>query len=174
MILLSVTNDGLNTNDYNQLKNEFIASYGYRKCFLLDKLDKMGLFESTEGREDTRPISSSSTSSLSSNNLLRNEILNSKLIRPFQRLRRNNYQTILKKLQIIPDLNELRRRDQDMSYYFNASYRPILCKYIEEILFHDKTNQQRANLFEETNKLFPGEYSFICRNASLRSNNYNP
>jgi hypothetical protein len=48
MILLSKTSDGLSSIDYSQLTTQFLQNYGYDKVFLLQKLQKIGLFESVD------------------------------------------------------------------------------------------------------------------------------
>jgi hypothetical protein len=80
-----------------------------------------------------------------------------------------------------------------MSYLFNGNYRPIICKYIEQvgstheylisqdkrknnihnkiaykILFADRSSQQKIKEFEEITKLFPGDYEYIARTSSAR------
>ena len=57
MILLSKTNDGLSSSDYNQLANQFLQNYGYEKIFLLQNLQRIGLFETSESASNDSKLS---------------------------------------------------------------------------------------------------------------------
>ena len=59
MILLSKTNDGLSSSDYNQLVNQFLQNYGYEKIFLLQNLQRVGLFETSESSSNDSKLSRS-------------------------------------------------------------------------------------------------------------------
>jgi hypothetical protein len=59
MILLSKTNDGLSSSDYNQLANQFLQNYGYEKIFLLQNLQRVGLFETSESASNDSKLSRS-------------------------------------------------------------------------------------------------------------------
>ena len=79
-----------------------------------------------------------------------------------------NYQTILKKLSIVsityqltstifyvenywynqtPFDSEIKDRTKDMSYYFNGVYRPILSKYIEQVITNFKAKMSSFDIY---------------------------
>jgi hypothetical protein len=159
MILLSKTNDGLSTGDYNQLVNQFLHSYGNENVFLINRLKKVGFFETSDsasGKDDSK------------SNLLKIQQQLSTRIK-FT----TNYGTISRKLDIIPgDLNpstlKSMSKDVDPAYAFNGSYRPILCQYISQILFSD-TKQN----IEDISKLFIGDYDFKSKSANSVRNRFN-
>jgi hypothetical protein len=62
MILLSLTNDGLKQKHYNSIVNKFYVSYGYDKFSLIDKLEKIGLFEFIEDQNNLSRTSVSDSS----------------------------------------------------------------------------------------------------------------
>lgn len=153
MILLSKTNDGLSSSDHTQLTNQFLQNYGYEKIFLLQNLQRVGLFETSDSNAATdQKFSRIEVGSKSFVQTLTNRLKFS-----------NNYSSIIKKLGIIPS-NELSQNEikSDLSYAFNGQYRPILCKYITKMLFPENN---KAN-FEEISKLFPGEYELKSRGTS--------
>ena len=159
MILLSKTNDGLSTGDYNQLVNQFLHSYGNEKIFLINKLKRVGFFETSDsasGKDDSK------------SNLLKIQQQLSTRIK-FT----TNYGTISRKLDIIPgDLNpsslKSMSKDVDSAYAFNGSYRPILCQYISQILFSE--NKQNV---DDISKLFIGDYDFKSKSANSVRNRFN-
>lgn len=170
MILLSQTNDALSVSDYKQLTTQFLQNYGYDKVFLLQKLQRIGLFE---------PVDATVPQNDSKSNLLRitSEAAGTKKFVQHFTTRLNyttNYSSIVKKLAIIPgELSQSQLKsdsnDTDMSYAFNGQYRPILCKYISQILFPE-TNKQT----DEVSKLLQGDYEFRSRSSySVRSRTNN-
>lgn len=158
MVLLSRTNDGLSSSDYNQLCNQFLHNYGFDKLFLLQRLQKAGFFESSDLA--TSPLVPNDSKS----NLLKTE-LSQKLVKNFANKLKysTNYSNIVKKLDILPGDLSKREARSDMSYAYNSLYRPIMCKYISQILFPENGNR---NLTSEFAKLFPGDYEFINRASS--------
>lgn len=171
MILLSKTNDGLSVSDYNQLTTQFVQNYGHDKVFLLQKLQRMGLFECVDVAVPQND---------SKSNLLRitSEAAGTKKFVQHFATKLNfstNYSSIVKKLHIIPgelSPSQLKSdsKNTDLSYAFNGQYRPILCKYISQILFPDDTRSS----FEEITKLLPGDYEYKSKgNFSVRNRESN-
>lgn len=131
LCLLSLTSDGIPSKQYKSLMTQFAQSYGFEKMLSLHNLRKLHILMEQEAVL-TKPLGNLAAAMA----------------------KRNTFQTLVKKLNLIPkSAEEINLKSpRDMSYVFSGAYSPLSCRLVEEIL-----NRDGLSGLEDVTKLLPGE-----------------
>lgn len=118
MCLLSVTQNGLTTEEANKLKTLFVSAYGYNYLPLFCNLEKLGLFVI----QPSFNVAEFTASTLA-NKVAQVVPLSSK---------KGALHQMIQKLKLIPNHKESSnlKNPSDMSYVFSGSYIPAACQLV--------------------------------------------
>uniref|UniRef100_A0A1B6DTV4 Vacuolar protein sorting-associated protein 33B n=1 Tax=Clastoptera arizonana TaxID=38151 RepID=A0A1B6DTV4_9HEMI len=142
--LQSITQDGMSSDELNNVKNEFLHAFGYKYLTSFHKLERLGLLT-----EQHSLISSEATAGIIASKVVQVVSLPTN--------RRSAFYTMAQKLKLFPELQEKYdlKNPKDMSYVFNGAYIPAVCQ-IANILLKQELS------FDELIKIVP--------NCSLKMN----
>ncbi|GFR19338.1 vacuolar protein sorting-associated protein 33B [Trichonephila clavata] len=150
MCLLSISQDGLLSSEYESLATQFRQSYGCKYVSTLYKLNKLGILV------EQAPLYQPSTSRGSK----LTEVATSKATKIAEKVvtavnfpKYSSFRTITKKFNLIPIEEEgvNLKKPTDMSYVFGGSYAPLIGRITEQVAIHGTLKS-----FEDSMKLLPG------------------
>lgn len=144
LCLLSLTQDGIPSQEYKTLTQQFLQSHGHHHMWTFHLLKKLGLCQD----QGASRIGGAAASAMA-------PTLASKVAAAMASLpRATRFSAITKRLSLIPpnagDSYDL-KNPRDMGYVFSGAYIPVVCRLVEQILLKDGIHG-----YEDALKLLPG------------------
>ncbi|XP_022108783.1 vacuolar protein sorting-associated protein 33B-like isoform X2 [Acanthaster planci] len=119
MCLLSLTQNGLPSKDYQTLQTHFLQSHGHKHLLTFSNLRKLGMYTEQPSVEVTKMTATD----------VRNKITDKAL------MKKTAFRMLCKKLTLIPKSGEVNLRSpEDMSYVFSGAFTPLTCRLVEQVL----------------------------------------
>ncbi|CAH1796198.1 unnamed protein product [Owenia fusiformis] len=150
LCLMSLTQDGLSSQNYKTLKTQLLQSHGFEFMLTFFNLKKLGLL--TEKQESRINVP---------------QTPGSKHLQKMASIatipKKSSFQAISKKLNLVPKAAEEvdLKNPNDMSYVYSGAYTPIIPRLVEQVLQKDGWSH-----IEDVIKLLPGsEYNFSSSRA---------
>ncbi|GFY37591.1 vacuolar protein sorting-associated protein 33B [Trichonephila inaurata madagascariensis] len=149
MCLLSISQDGLLSSEYESLATQFRQSYGCKYVSTLYKLNKLGIFveqaplyQSTSRGSKLTEVATSKATKIAE-----------KVVTAVNFPKYSSFRTITKKFNLIPVEEEgvNLKKPTDMSYVFGGSYVPLIGRITEQVAIHGTLKN-----LEDSMKLLPG------------------
>ncbi|GIY46505.1 vacuolar protein sorting-associated protein 33B [Caerostris extrusa] len=152
MCLLSISQDGLLSDDYQSLATQFRQSYGSKYILTLHKLKKLGLF--VEQIPLLPPSGTAKSSKITEAATNKATKIAEKVATAVAFPKYSSFRTLTKNLiwyiPVEEDGVDL-KNPKDMSYVFGGSYVPLIGRITEQIVVHGTLKN-----FEDSMKLLPG------------------
>ncbi|GFT08994.1 vacuolar protein sorting-associated protein 33B [Nephila pilipes] len=150
MCLLSISQDGLLSSEYESLATQFRQSYGCKYISTLYKLNKLGIL--VEQPPLYQP-STSRTSKLTEVATSKATKIAEKVVTAVNFPKYSSFRTIAKKFNLIPVEEEgvNLKEPTNMSYVFGGTYVPLIGRITEQIAIHGTLKN-----LEDSMKLLPG------------------
>ncbi|GBN26707.1 Vacuolar protein sorting-associated protein 33B [Araneus ventricosus] len=150
MCLLSISQDGLLSADYESLAIQFRQSYGCKYVSTLYKLKKLGLLTEQAPLLPPSTARSSKITEVATNKATK---IAEKVATAVAFPKYSSFRAISKKFSLIPseEQNIDLKTPTDMSYVFGGTYVPLVGKITEQIVVHGTLKN-----LEENMKLLPG------------------
>ncbi|XP_038077802.1 vacuolar protein sorting-associated protein 33B-like [Patiria miniata] len=119
LCLLSLTQNGLPTKDYQTLETHFLQSHGHKHLLTFSNLRKLGMYTEQPSVEVTKMTAADVRTKLTDKALMK----------------KTAFRMLCKKLNLIPKSGEVNLRNpEDMSYVFSGAFTPLTCKLVEQVL----------------------------------------
>ncbi|KAF8789208.1 vacuolar protein sorting-associated protein 33B-like [Argiope bruennichi] len=150
MCLLSISQDGLLSADYESLAIQFRQSYGCKYVSTLYKLKKLGLLLDQAPLLPPSSVRSSKITEVATNKATK---IAEKVATAVAFPKYSSFRAISKKFNLIPSEEQSidLKNPTDMSYVFGGTYVPLVGKITEQIVVHGTLKN-----LEENMKLLPG------------------
>ncbi|CAL1291244.1 unnamed protein product [Larinioides sclopetarius] len=150
MCLLSISQDGLLSADYESLATQFRQSYGCKYVSTLFKLQKLGLLMEQAPLLPPSTIRSSKITEVATNKATK---IAEKVATAVAFPKYSSFRAISKKFNLIPSEEQSidLKNPTDMSYVFGGTYVPLVGRITEQIVVHGTLKN-----LEENMKLLPG------------------
>ncbi|CAK8675606.1 unnamed protein product [Clavelina lepadiformis] len=133
LCLLSCTTSGLLSKDYQNLKTQFLHSYGFEHMITFFNLKKAGLL--TEAQTGKETSIESNLNKLADSRAVGSAV--SYVTSSLAALQKKDwFRTVSKKLSLIPKpgTENNTHHPSDMSYVFGGAYVPLTCRLVEQSL----------------------------------------
>ncbi|KAJ1532196.1 hypothetical protein ONE63_000816 [Megalurothrips usitatus] len=146
MCLLSLTQDGLFSEDAWSLKNQFLHAYGYHLLPGLHNLENLGLLSTSSGALGSGLVTGSVGDATGR--------LANKVAQVVSLPKRSSFQVLRQKLKLFSsnrdDLNL--KQPTDMSYVYGGAYIPVTCQLVHQII------KKEISFDDIVNQLIPGSF----------------
>ncbi|XP_030833027.1 vacuolar protein sorting-associated protein 33B isoform X1 [Strongylocentrotus purpuratus] len=152
MCLLSLTQNGLPSKEYQTLQRHFLQSHGYEYMLTFANLKKLGLFVEQQPVEISMGKMSVSGVTTKISGVAD------------KAMKRAGFRLLSRKLNLIPKASEVNLKDpNDMSYVFSGAYTPMTCRLVEQVLARGSW----ASL-DDVTKLLPGPSYATHKSTSVK------
>jgi len=132
LCLLSCTNSGLLPKDYQNLKQQFLSSYGFEHMITFFNLKKVGLLVEAQTNKNQSSMSIESGLNKFADKMSASSTIVASSLVALQK--KDWFHTISKKLSLIPREIVDPQKEADMSYVFSSAYVPLTCRLAEQAI----------------------------------------
>ncbi|XP_033634105.1 vacuolar protein sorting-associated protein 33B-like isoform X1 [Asterias rubens] len=117
--LLSLTQNGLSSRDYQTLQTHFLQSHGHKHLLTFSNLRKLGLYTEQPSVEVSKLTVTDVKTKITDKAMMK----------------KTAFRMLCKKLNLIPKSGDVNLRNpEDMSYVFSGAFTPLTCKLVEQVL----------------------------------------
>jgi len=149
--LLSQCSDGISQSDFTMLKQQFVQAYGFHHLTTWTNLTRLGILK-VKGSVET-VVGANMTGGRGAS-----AVVSQMAGMVTSQTRGNNFQTMVKKLKLVPDTEVMNPTEQNNpGYVFNGAYTPLSCKVVQEVIKAKSQNSPEIGQLKEGLKMVTGE-----------------